>query len=156
MKVKKVKDSVTVMSRLMTPNDVNLYGTVHGGVILRMLDEIGAVCASKHSSSSCVTASVDKVDFYYPIYIGEVITMRASVNYVGRASMEIGVKVSAQNLKTGKIRHTNSCYLTYVAINKKGRPVKVPRLIPETPEEKRRFNDGKNRREERLKILKKK
>ncbi|HYY92153.1 MAG TPA: acyl-CoA thioesterase, partial [Candidatus Dormibacteraeota bacterium] len=100
-----------------------------------------------------VTASIDRMDFYNPVYVGNLLTLKASVNYVGQTSMEVGVRIEAENLKTGKVTHTGSCYLTYVAIDENGRPTEVPNIVPETPEEKRRWEAGKRRRDERLRFI---
>jgi acyl-CoA hydrolase len=99
---------------------------------------------------NCVTVSVDRVDFREPIHVGDLVIMKCSVNFVGRSSMEVGVRVEAENLQTGVRRHTNSCYLTFVAIDRNGRPVEVPRLVPETEEEIRRFEAARARRQRRL------
>lgn len=142
---KTVKASQATFSALMMPSDQNFFGFIFGGVILKMMDHIAYVCARKHSSSNCITASFDRVDFKEPIHVGELVTMVASINYVGRSSMEIGIKVYAEDLKTGKTRHTNTSYVTMVAIDEKGNPHPVPRLIPETAEEKRRYAEAEKR-----------
>lgn len=147
MEAKTVRESQVVMSELMQPGDVNFYGTVHGGTILRMADHVGYVAACRHAGPPCVTVAVDSVSFREPIYIGEVVTMLASVNHVGNTSMEIGIKVLAENLETHTVRHTNSCYYIFVALDKNGKPRPVPRLIPETEEENRRYRNGEMRRE---------
>jgi acyl-CoA hydrolase len=133
----------------MTPQDQNFLGYVFGGVILKMMDQIAYIAAAKHCNNNCVTASFDRVDFKDHIYVGEIVVMEASVNYVGHTSMEVGIKVYAENPKTGKIRHTNSSYVTMVAIDGKGHSKKVPGLILKTSEEKRRFAEGKKRYQER-------
>ena|SRR3989338_5372038 len=147
MPSKKVSESKTEMSELMQPRHANFAGTVHGGAILSIADNAAYVCAARHAGPRCVTVAVDRVDFREPIFIGEVVTFLASVNYVGKSSMEVGIKIVAEDLKTGKKRHTNSCYFTMVYLDEKGKPTEVPRLVPETPEEKRRFEEGKKRRE---------
>jgi acyl-CoA hydrolase len=134
----------------MMPQHSNNLNNVFGGVILAMMDTAAAVSAIRHSRMSCVTVSVDRVDFREPIKVGELVIMKASVNFVGRTSMEVGVRVEAEHLMTGVRRHTNSCYLTYVAIDREGHPVEVPRLITETPEEMRRYEAAKERRRRRL------
>ena len=133
------------------PTDENALGHVFGGAILAMMDKTAAVCAIRHSRSACVTVSVDRVDFREPILVGELVHMKASVNFVGRSSMEIGIRIEAENMLTGVRRHTNSCYMTYVAIDSLGRPVEVPSLVPETADEKRRFAAAGERRRLRLK-----
>ena len=116
----------------MLPQHSNNLGLVFGGVILAMMDTASAVSAIRHARSICVTASVDRVDFREPIHLGDLVIMKCSVNYVGRTSMEVGVRVEAEDLQTGNRRHTNSCYLTFVAIDRNGRPIEVPKLVPET------------------------
>lgn len=151
MKSKPTKDSITTMSRLMRPANANISGFVHGGDILKLVDIIAYVCSSRHSGKRCVTASIDKVNFLSPIKIGELVNLYASVNYVGKTSMEVGVRVEAENLRTGKKIHTNSCYVTMVAVNEKGKPTKAPKVIPQTAEEKSRYKEAEQRRKSRLK-----
>ena len=134
----------------MLPQHSNNLGLVFGGVILAMMDTASAVCAIRHARAICVTASVDRVDFREPIHLGDLVIMKCSVNYVGRTSMEVGVRVESEDLTTGSRRHTNSCYLTFVAIDRNGRPVEVPRLVPESDDEIRRFEAAKARRRRRL------
>ncbi len=142
--------SRAVMSELMMPNMANNLGHVFGGVILSLVDRVAAVAAIRHARQSCVTVSVDRVDFLEPILLGELVTAHASVNYVGRTSMEVGVRIEAENLITGVRRHTNSCYVTYVAIDANHRPVPIPGLLLETDEDRRRHERGRLRRERRL------
>lgn len=146
MNSKKVADSKTEMSQLMMPHHANMAGTVYGGTILSVADSVAYVCAARHAGPNCVTVSVDRVDFHEPIQIGELVTFRASVNYVGRSSMEVGIKIIAEDLKSGTKRHTNSCYFTMVAVDAQGKSVEVPRLVPESEEEKRRYLAGEERR----------
>ncbi len=134
----------------MLPQHSNNLGLVFGGVILAMMDTASAVCAIRHARSICVTASVDRVDFREPIHLGDLVIMKCSVNYVGRTSMEVGVRVESEDLQTGNRRHTNSCYLTFVAIDRNGKPIEVPKLMPESADEKRRFEAAKERRRRRL------
>lgn len=133
------------MSILMTPDYANFIGNVHGGDLLRLLDQVAYACASRYSGYHCVTLSVDKVLFKEPIHVGELVTFRASVNYTGRTSMEIGIRVEAQNIQTREIRHTNSSYFTMVAVDN-GTPIKVPALPLETDLQKERFERAKQRR----------
>ena len=147
MKEKKTSESRTEISQLMLPQHANIAGTVYGGTLLSIADSVAYVCASRHAGPSCVTVSVDQVDFREPIRIGELVNFKASVNYVGRTSMEIGIRIEAENLETGVKRHTNSCYLTMVALDQSGKPTPVPRLICETDVEKKRFREGQIRRE---------
>jgi acyl-CoA hydrolase len=145
-----VKETQHETSQMMLPQHSNNLGLVFGGVILGMMDTASAVCAIRHARAICVTASVDRVDFREPIHLGDLVIMKCSVNYVGRTSMEVGVRVESEDLQTGLRRHTNSCYLTFVAIDRNGRPVEVPRLVPESDEEMRRFEAAKARRRRRL------
>ncbi len=137
-------------SALMMPQDANSLGNVFGGVILSMMDKTAAVCAIRHSRTTRVTVTVDRVDFREPILVGELVLMRSSVNFVGRSSMEIGVRVEAENMLTGTRRPTNSCYLTFVAIDGEGHPTEVPLLVCETPDELRRHTGAAERRRRRL------
>ncbi|MDQ3083056.1 MAG: acyl-CoA thioesterase [Gemmatimonadota bacterium] len=136
-------------SQLMMPQHSNNLDHVFGGVILAMMDTSAAVSAIRHARMNCVTVSVDRVDFREPIHLGDLVVMKCSVNFAGRTSMEVGVRVEAENLKTGLRRHTNSCYLTFVAIDSDGHPAEVPRLIPETENESRRFEAARERRRRR-------
>ncbi|WP_104204327.1 acyl-CoA thioesterase [Billgrantia saliphila] len=127
------------MTVLMTPDMANFSGKVHGGAILKKLDEVAYACASRYSGHYVVTLSVDQVLFKQPIHVGELVTFLASVNHVGRSSMEIGIKVVAENIRDKVIRHTNSCYLTMVAVDLHGQPAPVPPLRLETPQQKLRY-----------------
>ncbi|GHE22157.1 acyl-CoA thioesterase [Halomonas urumqiensis] len=127
------------MTVLMTPDLANFSGKVHGGAILKKLDEVAYACASRYSGHYVVTLSVDQVLFKQPIHVGELVTFLASVNHVGRSSMEIGIKVVAEDIKNKLIRHTNSCYLTMVAVDQDGKPAPVPPLTLDTPLRKLRF-----------------
>jgi acyl-CoA hydrolase len=144
-----VHESRHETSSLMMPLDENTRGHVFGGAVLAMMDKVAAVCAIRHARASCVTVSVDRVDFREPILVGDLVIMKASVNFVGRSSMEIGVRIEAENMLTGVRRHTNSCYVTYVALDRDGRPMEVPSLVCETDAEKRRFAAGAERRRRR-------
>jgi acyl-CoA hydrolase len=145
-----VRDSQHETSEIMMPQHANNLGHVFGGVILSMMDRTAAVSAIRHARNTCVTVSIDRVDFREPIHLGDLVIMKASVNYAGRTSMEIGVRVECEDLITGKRRHTNSCYLTFVAVDRNGRPMDVPGLVPETADEKRRFAAAQDRRRRRL------
>ena len=149
-KPRTVRETQHETSEIMMPQHANNLGHVFGGVILSMMDRTAAVAAIRHTRGDCVTASVDRVDFREPIKLGDLVIMKASVNFVGRTSIEVGVRVEAENLVSGIRRHTNSCYLTFVAIDRNGRPVPVPPLLPETDEEIRRNNAAKERRRRRL------
>ena len=137
----------------MLPVDANPMGNVHGGTILKLMDTAAAVAAMRHARTNVVSASIDRMDFYHPVYVGNLLILKASVNYAGRTSMEVGVRIEAEDLKTGKVTHTGSSYVTYVALGEKGKPSPVPQVIPEVPEEKRRWQEGKERREKRLRLL---
>jgi uncharacterized protein (TIGR00369 family) len=136
---KTVKSSKITISQLMLPSHTNFSGKIHGGYILSLLDQIAFACASKFSGHYCVTASVDTVDFLSPIEVGELVTMKASVNYVGKSSMIVGIRVEAENIQTGKVKHCNSSYFTMVAKDEKENNVQVPGLILSSDEEIRRF-----------------
>ena len=136
---KTVKASKVVISELMLPSHSNFSGKIHGGYILSLLDQIAFACASKFSGNYCVTASVDTVDFLNPIEVGELVTMRASVNYVGKSSMIIGIRVEAENIRTGVVKHCNSSYFTMVAKDSEGKNVSVPGLILSNLDDVRRF-----------------
>ena len=146
-KAKKVSDSLVETTYLMMPQHANPAGKIYGGTILSMADAVAYMCASRHSTPNCVTVGLDQVDFREPINIGEAVTFKAEVNYVGRTSMEVGVRIEAEDLKTGIRRHTNSCYFTMVALDETGKPVEVPRLLTQTKDEKRRFEEGRIRRD---------
>ena len=136
---KTVDSSRVSISQLMQPSHSNFSGKIHGGYILNLMDQIAFACASKHSSTYCITASVDTVDFINPIEVGDLVTMKASVNYVGRTSMVIGIRVEAEHIQTGKIKHCNSSYFTMVAKYKDGKSNKVPGLIINDKTELKRF-----------------
>lgn len=136
---KTLSDSVIRMSQLMLPSNANFGGKIHGGYILSLMDQIAFAVASKFSAHYCVTASVGKVDFLKPIEVGELVTLIASVNYVGNSSMEVGIRVEAMNIQTGETKHCNSSYFTMVAKDETGRPARVPRLILETEKDIFRF-----------------
>jgi acyl-CoA hydrolase len=145
-----VRTSQVTFADLAEPQSQNVAGTLFGGVLLGFIDRAAAFCAMKHAGRPVVTKSFDDVEFNQPIYIGELVVAKASVNFTGTTSMEIGVKVYAQNPITGDERHTNTCYATFVALDENGRPARVPPVLPETDEEKRRNEAGRARREERL------
>jgi uncharacterized protein (TIGR00369 family) len=150
MTEKRVSDSSVVMAQQMNPQDANPAGNVHGGVIMKLIDTAAGAVAVRHARANAVTASIDRLDFHYPVHVGDFVTLRAGLNYVGRSSMEVGVRVEAENLLTGEIHHTASAYLTFVALDRNHRPMTLPGLVPETPEEKRRNREAHARRESRL------
>ena len=149
-KFKNIVDSQISLSQLMLPSYSNFNGKIHGGHILSLLDQIAFACASKHSRAYCVTASVDTVDFLNPIEIGELVTMKASVNFVGNSSMIIGIRVEAENILTGIVKHCNSSYFTMVAKDKDGNSVPVPGLILKNDHDIRRFLKGVKRNKMKL------
>lgn len=142
-----VKSSQIVLKELMIPSYENFGGKVHGGIVLSLMDKIAYACAASHSKSYCVTASVDKVDFLNPVEVGEILTLYSSVNYTGRSSMEVGIRVVSENFTTGSIRHTNTSYFTMVALNRETKsPEPVAGLLLEDPEDVRRFLEGRLRK----------
>lgn len=145
---KSVKESQVSITELMLPSNSNFSGKIHGGYILNLMDQIAFACASKHSRHYCVTASVNRVDFLHPIDVGELVTLKASVNYTGRTSMVIGVRVEAENIQTGEKKHCNSSYFTMVAKDKNGNNVTVPGLILDNPQSIRRFSRSIARQEQ--------
>lgn len=136
---KKVSSSKVTISELMLPSHTNFSGKIHGGYILMLMDQIAFAAASKYSGTYCVTASVDTVDFLSPIEVGELVTMKASVNYVGNSSMVVGIRVDSENIRTGKVKHCNSSYFTMVAKDTNGKNVTVPHLILSNDNDVRRF-----------------
>ncbi|MDH4413137.1 MAG: acyl-CoA thioesterase [Rhizobium sp.] len=135
---------------LMTPDMANFSGKVHGGALLNLLDRVAYSCASRYSQQYAVTLSVDQVVFRQPIHVGELVTFRASINHAGRTSMEIGIRVEAENIRTGERRHTNSCYFTMVAVDAEGKPTAVPPYEPQSEIRKRRQRAAETRRALRL------
>ena len=135
------------MTVLMTPDTANFAGNVHGGHLLKWLDQVAYACASRYAARYVVTVSVDQVTFREPIFVGELVTFLASVNHTGTSSMEIGIKVLAQDIRSQRVRHVNSCFFTMVAVDDERKPVAVPPLRPFTPDEKRRYEAARLRRE---------
>ncbi len=142
------------MTLLMTPDKANFSGKVHGGAILKHLDEVAYACASRYCGGYAVTKSVDQVTFDQPIRVGELVTFLASVNYTGRSSMEIGIKVVTEEVSRRACRHAMTCYFTMVAVDREGRPTRVPPLVPNDAETERRFAAAKRRRLLRAEIQK--
>jgi uncharacterized protein (TIGR00369 family) len=134
----------------MTQQDANLAGNVHGGTIMKLIDNTAGIAAIRHARKNVVTASIDRLDFHHPVFVGDLLRVMASVNFVGKTSMEIGVRVGSENLLTGEHRHTGSAYLTYVALDENSRPSAIPPLIPETETDIRRYNQAKERRKTRM------
>ncbi|MCG8574752.1 MAG: acyl-CoA thioesterase [Flavobacteriales bacterium] len=152
MESKTVKFSQTTITELMIPSFANFSGKVHGGILLSLMDKVAYVCASKHSGAYCVTVSVDGVEFREPVEVGELVSFAASVNYVGNSSMIIGIRVTSLQPKTGKEKHTNSCYFTMVAKNDDGTLKTVPQLILESEQDVRRFYEAKMLKKHRKQI----
>lgn len=150
MEGKNVDDSRITMVVQMNPEDANPSGNVHGGVIMKYVDTAAGSVAIRHARKICVTASIDRLDFHYPVYVGDLLILKASLNLVGRSSLEVGVRVEAENLLTGEVRHTASAYLTFVAIDKQGRPSEVPPLLLTEEDDKRRNCEAQIRRKSRL------
>jgi len=151
MTAKKVSESYVIMSQMMLPEDANPAGIVHGGVVMKHMDNAGGVVAIRHARKICVTASIDRLDFYHPANIGDLLILKASVNFARTTSMEIGVRIEAENLISGIIKHTASAYLTYVALDDNFKPTKIPQLIFDTMVEKRRNKEAELRYAARLK-----
>ncbi len=148
---KKISDSQITMTELVLPHHTNQLGNLLGGQLMHWIDICAALSAAKHNQRVCVTASVDRIDFHHPIRLGEAVTLIASINRVFKTSMEIGVKVFAQNFKEGTKIHSNTAYLTFVSVDSEGKPVEAIDAIPETEDEKRRYNEALQRRDNRLK-----
>ena len=146
LKAKSPAESEMTTARLMMPTDANVLGNVFGGAIMRYMDEIAAIVAWRHAGKNVVTASIDRMNFYAPVYVGNLLILKAAVNYVGTTSMEIGVRLDAVDPSTRKGTHTGSCYLTYVALDANGRPTQISPLDPRTRVEKKRFKEGLARR----------
>lgn len=150
LKSKKVSDSEVIMTQLVLPIHTNSLDTIFGGTIMSWIDIAAAISAQRHCNRDVVTASMDQMSFYAPVKKGWVVNLKAKVNFVSKTSMEVGVKVEAENPKTGEHFHTSSAYMTFVALDSNGKPSPVPTLLLETEEDKRRYNQGKVRREQRL------
>jgi len=150
MKPKRVADSQVVISRLMEPQDANLLGNVHGGVLMKLVDEVGGIAAARHAQRPVVTVAIDSVTFISPIRVGDLVVLAATLTWVGRTSMEVQVHVEAENLFTRERTHTNSAYVVYVALDENGRPNEVPRLIAETEEQRQRMIEADVRQAQRL------
>jgi acyl-CoA hydrolase len=146
-----VSDSQTTITELMIPAYANFGGKIHGGIILSLMDKVAYACASKHAGRYCVTVSVDRVEFLEPVEVGELVSLKASVNYVGRSSLIVGIRVESMDVQTSKIKHTNSSFFTMVAKGADDKPVLVPQLILQTTEDIKRFIEAK-----RLKTIKEK
>lgn len=144
---KPVSFSRTTITELMVPGYANFGGKVHGGTLLSLMDKVAYVCSSKHAGTYCVTVSIDAVDFHRPVEVGDLVSLHASVNYVGKSSLIIGIKVVAENFRTNLSSHTNTSYFTMVAVDENLKPAAIPGLLLQNPEEVRRFVKAKVRRE---------
>ncbi len=145
-----VRLSRVEMTEMVLPNDVNIHGSVQGGRVMHFVDICGAIAANRHSGSGVVTAAVDEIEFLHPVPVGHLLVLKGCVNFASRTSMEVGVKVWSENARTGERLHTSSAYLTFVAVDRAGRPVPVPPALPETEEERRRYAGAERRRAVRL------
>ncbi len=148
------RTSIT-MSEVMTPNQANFAGNIHGGQLLSFLDKVAYACAARYSGRYVVTLSVDQVVFKHPVHVGNLLTCLASVNHVGNSSMEIGIKVIAEDLSTGTVTHTNSCFFTMIALDDNHKPVTINPLICKTDEQKRRFKEAELRKKMRIELAEK-
>jgi len=144
---KPVSYSQTTLTELMIPAYANFGGKIHGGILLSLMDKVAYACASKHAGNYCVTVSVENVDFLQPVDVGEMVSMYASVNYVGKSSLVVGIKVISEDFKIGTVKHTNTSYFTMVAKDENGKPTKVPGLILETKDNIRYFMEAIKRQE---------
>jgi len=150
MDPKPASESATLLARVMGLQDANTAGNVHGGVVMKFADEAAGLAAVKHSRGRVVTAAMDRMVFLVPIHVGELVTFSATVNAAWRTSMEVGVRVEAENPRTGEVRHTNTAYLTMVALDEHGRPRPVPPVLATTPVQQRRMREAELRRANRL------
>ena len=144
---KPVRFSETTITELMIPSYSNFGGKIHGGILLSLMDKVAYVCAAKHAGNYCVTASIDTVDFLEPVEVGELVSLLASVNYVGKTSLMVGIKVISENVKTNVVKHTNTSYFTMVAKDENNKPVQIPGLILENKDQVRRFIESRRRKE---------
>jgi acyl-CoA hydrolase len=138
------------MTEMVLPNDANVHGSALGGRVMHLIDICGAIAANRHSGSGVVTAAIDEIEFLHPVAVGQILVLKASVNLAARTSMEVGVKVWSEDPRTGERKHTSSAFLTFVAVDAKGRPVEVPPVKPEDDEDRRRFAAAEQRRAGRL------
>ena len=152
LKARPVSASKSEYSEVALPNDANPLGNLLGGKVMHLVDMAGALAAMRHARAPVVTASIDHMNFLHPVHIGQLILLKSSVNRAFRTSMEVGVKVHVEDLATGELKHTSSAYLTFVALDAEGNPMPVPPVIPETEEERRRYQEAAQRRAYRLEI----
>jgi uncharacterized protein (TIGR00369 family) len=139
-----------VLTHLMMPADANYMGNIHGGIIMKLIDEAAAACAYRFCRAHVLTAAIDRIDFHHPVHVGDLVRLRAHVNHAGHTSMEVGVRVEAEDLRSAQVTHTNSAYVVLVAVGDDGRPVPVPTLVPETDEEQAWVAAAQRRRLKRL------
>ena len=145
-------DTALIMSALMQPADANFMGVIHGGAVMKLVDEAAAACAYRFCRKRVVTVAIDGMDFHYPVAIGSLLTLRAAINHVGKTSMEVGVRVETEDLASGTVIHTNSAYLVFVALDALGKPAPVPRLILETEDERARWRAAEARQGHRRRM----
>ncbi len=146
------RDSAVTMTEIVLPSDANALGTIFGGKIMSWIDIAGAIAAGRHARRVVVTASIDALHFIAPVKVGHIVHIRAAVNFAGKTSMEVGVRVDSENQVTGEVHHTATAYTTFVALDDHGRPTQVPQVQPETPPEKRRYEQAQKRRESRMRL----
>ncbi len=146
-----IRDTMITIYRVMMPMDANPAGNVYGGSILRYIDEVAGIVATRHTRTNVVTASIDRMDFIAPVRIGDVLVLKAAINYTGHTSMEVGVRVEAENTRSGEVVHTGSCYLTMVALDGRGKPTMVRPVVPLSEDERAWYEAAKGRRAARLK-----
>lgn len=147
-----IGETRTVVQRIMMPADANPSGNVYGGSILKYIDEVASIVSFRHARTNVVTASIDRMDFLAPMHVGDILVLKAAINYAGKTSMEVGVRVEAEEPHTGHVVHAGSCYLTMVGLDRAGRPTPVPPVTPANDEERLWFENGRRRREDRLRV----
>ena len=139
-----------VLTHLMQPAEANFMGNIHGGIIMKLIDEAAGACAYRFCRTKVVTAAIDRIDFHHPVLVGNLVRLHANVNFAGKTSVEVGVRVEAEELTTGMVAHTNSAYLVFVALSDSGKPIREPPLVPQTDEQKHWFDEAQERRRKRL------
>ena len=152
LEAKPVRDSRVAMTEIVLPGHTNALGTIFGGQLMAWIDIAGSIASARHARGVCVTASIDALHFVAPVKLGQHVCIRASINYTGRTSMEIGARLESEDPRSGVILHVATAYMTFVAIDEQGRPRPIPAIIPETAEEKRRYQDAELRRAARLRL----
>jgi uncharacterized protein (TIGR00369 family) len=150
--VRRPADTQVVLSQLMQPADANYMGVIHGGIMMKLIDETAGACAYRFARTRVVTAAIDRIDFHHPVHIGNLVRLKATVNHAGHTSVEVGVRVEAEDLDSGVVTHTNSAYLVLVALDENGRPTTVPALEAQTDEERRRWAAAEARRAARQRL----